>query len=611
MNVKDVELAKTWYLNGQFVPFIDSPAFGAFAAKGIGLMLETLKNEGYSLTPPKYSLDAEAPAAYFDIDKNKVAIPGWYVLKDRIKAIAHTADDLNIISVILINGSTIHESLHRAHTRYSMQAMLDGAKKYFGDVVAKYGPGLFADVINILEDVRIESLLNKASLKFWINAKNNVLFNDDEVSHVFERFNGAVETAIPVAICYKREELRPVVERAFAKYPQAIAALSGVVGSKDNTFNLLTNAAKFLTAFEAPDFPSEASGAGDPFEGASIQISGSELKKSLSSKEKRNAKAIASEFKNASGKISKENAEIASREKIDRAVSKIESKKVAVVDVESFVREGDFSDTKVQVRGSDRFAQLLKQLRTEVIGHGRAKKTGAKVNAVNLYRVATDGKIFSAKGGREIGNEVEIVILVDASGSMAAAREVGYLVEGSRASLFSICTAVAKKAFYALKNADVPCKVFAHTGDRETSSSPVLIKVASHRMGNETTSNVERKFNAMLSIPLNNNYDGKILKEILNGGYFSETAQKVLIVLSDGEPLGNYYHGAAAVAHTKAAVHDCRKAGISVVCLSLTKEVIEANNAIYGEAANIDASENVDKALTQMVAAIAAGGQMI
>lgn len=611
MNTKDVELAKTWYLSGQLVPSIDNPAFGAFAAKGIGLMLETLKAEDYSLTPPKYFLDAEAPAAYFDIDQNKIAIPGWYVLKDRIKAIARTADDLNIVSIILINGSTVHESLHRVHTRHSMQWILDGAKRYFGDVVAKYGPGLFADVVNILEDVRIESLLNKPSLKFWINAKNNVLFNDDEVRHVFDRFNGAVETAIPVAICYKREELRPIVERTFAKYPQAITALSGVIGMKDNTFNLLTNVAKFLTAFEAPDSPPEASGAGDPFEGASIQMSAPELKGPLSSKEKRNVKAVAGEFKNASGKISKENAEIASRRKIDKAVGIVESKKVAVVDVEDFVREGDFSDIKVQVRGSDRFAQLLKQLRTEVVGRGRAKKTGAKVNAVNLYRVATDGKVFSTRGGREIGNEIEIIILVDASGSMASVRDVGYLVEGSKASLFGICTAVAKKVFFALKNADVPCKVLAHTGDRETSSSPVLIKVASHRMGNETTSNVERKFNAMLRIPLNNNYDGKILKEILNGGYFSEIAQKVLIVLSDGEPLGNYYHGAAAVAHTKTAVHDCRKAGISVVCLSLTKEVIDANNAIYGETANIDASENVDKALTQMVAAIAAGGQMI
>ncbi len=614
MDVKDIELAKTWYLNGQFVPSIDSPRFGAFAAKGISLMLETLETEGYRLTPPKYSLDAKASAAYFDVDGNKIVIPGWYILKDRVETIAHTTEDLNIVSMILINGSTIHESLHRAHTRRSMQIMLDDAKRYFGDTVAKYGVGLFANAINILEDVRIESLLDKASLKFWVNAKNNVLFNDDEVGYVFENFNGTAETAISVAACYKREELRSAVEDAFAKYPEAIAALSGALNSKDYDydFDLLAKAAQFLTAFEAPESPSEAEdGNGDPFEGASIQASALGLDGPLSPKEDQSVKAAASEFEKASRKISKENAEKASRKEIDAAVGPVESKKVTVVDVEDFARGNHFYEANVRVRGSDRFAQLLKQLRTEVVGHGRAKKIGAKVNATNLYRVATDGKVFSGKAGRKIGNEVEIIILVDASGSMFSVCDVEYLVEGSEASLFSLCTAVAKKVFSALKNADIPCKVFAHTGDRETRRDPVLIKVASHRMGNETTSNVDRKFNAMLRIPLNENYDGKILREILEGGYFSETAKKVLIVLSDGEPRGYDYRGVSAAAHTKVAVYDCRKAGISVVCLSLTKDVVHANNAIYGEAANIDASENVDKALTQMVAAIAAGGRKI
>lgn len=610
MDTKDIEIAKMWYLNGQFVPSIDSPKFGTFAAKGISLMLETLKVEGYRFVTPKYTLDAEAPAAYFDIDKNKIAIPGWYVLKDRIETIAHTENDLNIVSTILINGSTIHESLHRAHTKYSMQRMLDDAKKYFTDTAAKYGLGLFANVINILEDIRIESLLDKASLKFWVKAKNNILFNDEEVGHVFENFDGTVEAAISVAACYKREDLRSAVEDTFAEYPEAIAALSGVLGLKDYTFNLLAKVVEFLTAFEAPKPPSKFdNGVGDPFEGASIQISALGLDGPLSPEEKQNVKTTASEFEKANREISRENAEKASRKEIDAAVSVIESKKVAVVDVEDFVCGGDLSDSNVQVRGSDRFAQLLKQLRTEVIGHGRAKKIGAKVNVTNLYRVATDGKVFAGKAGREIKNEVEIIILVDASGSMVSVYDVDYLVEGSKASLFSICTAVAKKVFFALKNADIPCKVLAHTGDRETRSNPTLIKVASHRMGNETTSNVNRKFNAMLRIPLNENYDGKIIKEILNGGYFSETAKKVLIVLSDGEPWGHDYRGVSAIAHTKLAVYDCRNAGISVVCLSLTKEVIYANNAIYGEAANVDASENIDKALTQMVAAIAAGGQ--
>lgn len=617
MDEKMIENVKGWYFGGTLVPQINSVHFGAFAAKGYGLITEVATLNKTKIAP-EYIVDADSPSAYYDRDNNKIALPGWYMLADRVGLISHSDKDLNIFSLALINGSTIHETLHAVHTTKTMKDLIELVKNRLGEDSTP--ANMIGSVVNILEDIRIESLDLSHTMKFWLISKNDILFNDDEVGQAFEKFDGSLQTGINVAACYKRIALR---DRVSMTLPKAAAdALKRMVGGR-SLVSTISAAVDFILAFdriesdESSSTPSgsDGEGEGDEFEGASsAQNSGEEIETApVSGKDSKKIESVGKAFKAATKEGKKEFEAAVSAKEAEDAVKKLA--KVNIVQIGKMDRSWDISrGPAVTVKGSNRFAQELKQLRTQIVGKGLNKKSGAKVDGTGLYRIATDGKIFAKKGEIDTGHEnLEVVVLVDASGSMnSGAGRVGYVEGDPYISLFELSVGVAKKVFVAMKTAGIASMVLAHTGDNATHTVPTLINVASNNMDGGTTSNIERAFNQMNSLALNENYDGAIINEIVKGDFFNKESNttKVLIVLSDGSPSGSGYTGSAANTHTKNAIKQARLAGVKVVCLSLVSHVVDSNDRIYGEEFNHDATKDLDGALTKMVRSLATGGKI-
>ena len=173
-------------------------------------------------------------------------------------------------------------------------------------------------------------------------------------------------------------------------------------------------------------------------------------------------------------------------------------------------------------------------------------------------------------------------------------------------TLFGAALAAAKKATDALRESNIAHFVSAHTSIGNY--QPVVYDIDTFKLGRRDTHNPNRAFEAASRIELIQNYDGLAIEFVTNpkNGYFHNPKDsKVLVVISDGEPLSHDYEGDIAIEHTKAMIDNARKAGIKVVSVSLTDSAFRANNRIYGERYNVDARENLDAALVKLVTTIA------
>lgn len=212
------------------------------------------------------------------------------------------------------------------------------------------------------------------------------------------------------------------------------------------------------------------------------------------------------------------------------------------------------------------------------------------------------------------GDEVEILLVIDASGSMNSRTGTSKSITfGScKNSLFTATMAVSRKIFFALRNAGVSTQVVAHTSTSNDGGRsylvPMVYKVASFGACG-TTSNPDKKFDATKNIELAENYDGLVLRSIAENTkeYFSDNpnSKKIVIVLSDGEPSSRDYMGSDAVANTKAWANELRNRGFEVEAVSLVSTVVRSNDTIYGEEHNVDATSDLDSALTKMVTRMA------
>jgi len=239
---------------------------------------------------------------------------------------------------------------------------------------------------------------------------------------------------------------------------------------------------------------------------------------------------------------------------------------------------------------TNRFVNLLKQMRTVLPQHGRGKLSGGKIDVLRLHQVAIDNKVFSTKTIDQSGNndKVEVIILVDGSGSMS--RTEGYW------STYQTCLSVSHKIFKALVSANILTQVWTHTSSGYD-NWPLLVKIA-----NNLTRNFDKKFELAGGMDLHENLDGIIIEELAKNHFTSDTRiQRILLVLSDGSPQSPSYPNHIGIPHTHVAIEDARKSGIKVYSLSLVKGVVECNSKIYGAEYNIDASANLDKEMVNLV----------
>jgi nitric oxide reductase activation protein len=220
-------------------------------------------------------------------------------------------------------------------------------------------------------------------------------------------------------------------------------------------------------------------------------------------------------------------------------------------------------------------AQIGRQRATTNRPYGVDQRRGHSIR--KLHRIATDGRIFAEPMKTQTYKPMEVIILVDCSGSMQwddNITKAGQAVIGAAAGL---------------KDARCEVEILGHTADvNDVTLTTYVIKewndpisVASRRMKKLSRNTSDFK--------LCQNRDHLAIEEAAKDFRASNAQRRrLLIVVSDGEPVaGGGYHGPSAQNATKAAVDQVRAKGIDVTSISITREAMKANNYIYGRKHNV------------------------
>lgn len=233
------------------------------------------------------------------------------------------------------------------------------------------------------------------------------------------------------------------------------------------------------------------------------------------------------------------------------------------------------------------FAEQLRQLRSKAVSYGAPRESGQVLVNHRLPRIATDGKIFSDPLQRK-RYPPEVVILIDLSGSMESS------------GLIAIAARAAMECFEALITAGFrSVAVYGHTtrsewpddGGRSPDEKCLVVHIASWGMNRRRDTDYRARFERVLDTYTSNNVDGYAIAYVGRKFSASRAAEKVLIVMSDGNPCGDNYGDDAGIEHTRREVNKLRARGVTVFGLSLTDWVVNNNNLIYGEAQNLIATD--------------------
>ena len=601
-NERVSKIVRDWYDYGRnAIPHIQNYRFGSFAGSATTLGSAIADKVDY-----RYIVDAKAPAAYIDNEKQVIAIPGWYFSTTAIQKLF--PDDVEIdfeaISLALCNGSHLHETLHYAYTeRVELVKLLkvaigslpaDLSSKYEALLNSNYG----ATIINVSEDLRIEGFPVSAnskmlSISVFLRMKNAILFQDAS----FEDICNSMETAttdieklaarINVAISMKNIELR---NKALSSSNETIKLIA--YSAKEIASRSMITSSAFVILFkvlvdgliiEADEVEKTEGGDGsEEGKGDRGDSTASPIEKeafaAMTDEEKEELDEFASSFSEAAEHEAKKAADTKNDPYATRPVTYQPDITKLNNDVSEKLRESpDWS-----------FVSLLKQLRSKNHTPGELQKSGNKLTKTHLNRIATDGKIFSTNSFvRNTQRNLEIIILVDFSGSMSG------IMKDVVSTTFGF--------FSALKKVGLKADVYGHTAVASKAAIPLLFKICAGGV-NGMNADAKVRFMKSLGILRSQNYDSLILDK-LNKICWSKRADtnRIIFVLSDGTPAGNNYGGYEAENHTHSVIKKIRGEGTSVIAISLVNSVVTANNRIYGEAFNVDASRSLKESFSNLI----------
>jgi cobalamin biosynthesis protein CobT len=212
-------------------------------------------------------------------------------------------------------------------------------------------------------------------------------------------------------------------------------------------------------------------------------------------------------------------------------------------------------------------------------------------NVRSLERIIRDGKIFADRSPSTSFRPMDVMIVVDCSGSM-------------RGTKFSSAIQQALGCAIALITARCQVQVWGHTSDGAYKNDVGIIKLLDR---NETTQVLAKRLGEMKENPwryLAANRDGYAL-EYLATKLPKGNRKRMILVISDGMPSASNpnYDGSMAIQHTQIVVKKIRESGIMVKSLSIDISAFYPNNIIYGESNNVNstATDALDTLVKQIL----------
>lgn len=556
MNYK--EFLDKWYGLDRVPPF-GTPAFSTFVTNNILLAINTAETKNLTI-----NFDNTATTAFVNMETYGIVLPGG-LFTPEFYLLVHDLDiskeDLQYIAVLCVTGSVLHEAYHVRYTPRELDILHSRVIEKFPDhkKVAR-------NIANIVEDLYINTeAMTWPTGNFIVHNYDYILFHDNSATKVIEMWqeNKTWATGLNLLVLFKRMALRdhpiwdeyPTLKDAMLPVCETGRTVGNRIAATYNAFKALYD---LLPEEEQQDtnpegVPISESSAGQRLDGEPIDIS--QIDKAAKNKESERIK----------NEVQRELVMLDPRESNNNVPE------LRVYDVLSLLK-GYAVREHPNFMG---FASYLQHIRT-VKRVKRPSETGKKIIRNQLHRWAIDYRVLNGTTQQPIRETPELVVLVDASGSMGT-------------EFFGEVLEAAKAVFNSCKQSNIGVAVSAHT---TINSHAAFYPIVSYRMTSHDTVDVECMFAHAKSITQSCNVDGLAILEA-SKHFTRRPGEKYLLVLSDGQPAGSYgkYHGDFAKDHTRQAAITLRKKGIQVFGVSLKQEVIKTNNEIYGREFNIIATD--------------------
>jgi len=622
MGKYDMSVSK-WYGNAVRVPRMGTRTFPQFVASSFGIVKSILREELEQEIKIRFTGEDTASA---DIKNSTINISSDF-LRGEIGDETLNTDS----TVACLIGVIVHEAAHFAYTPEN--ALLTAADYVKARSKCTFSLPFAATLMNVVEDIYIEAEIDRVipNLSWTLEILNSVMFKDEVFIRTFEEFEKITEASRKISVAGRI--MSALIYAKTRKYVES----SDYIESLFNTALLARNLDRFEDRLDltlalynqlmvnVPKVEEEEGGKGTPDTAGECEEGegGTGASDASDDEEKEEGKEGSESKPTSLGDLSRKDANQLKRmlREIDRVLAshdedrslpprrsgygtqgeQIERKLEEFEAAEAFELDLSFDEDSAGIsEGTDLYmfhkveldaplevdprygalAEIARQRAVVNRPYGLDRTRGHSIR--KLYRIATDQKIFAENAKSHSYRPMQVIILVDYSGSMTVARrslgkeyDETNLVKASRAAL---------GAAIALTEAQCDVAVYAHTAQLTSQTSVDLYTVKEF---NTPLSKVAEKFGWLVrySRPYQNR-DGYAIYRV-GKNFMSDGRRKLLIVISDGEPAAHGYSGPQADAHTKRKVDELREQGVDVLSISITPNAKYANDRIYGERNNV------------------------
>lgn len=591
------EYSQEWYTLGRsFLPEFLTPQFARIAGNSASLAYSINPNNDGQIT---IKLSPNCETAYVDLSTKTIYISEKYFSSELYTGrFGEDTKAIEELAIALINGSTVHESLHIKFTENrgdgQIPDILKMSTRYY-EMKRTYGSNLICTVFNIAEDLYIDSMVPKG-LAQWLQNRAEILFPESELDSI-----GLPETnladAVNLMIRYKNKATRS--NDQFEGLPDGVLEIMEKLSSGRHLTQLTRVQLSFdlvvLLPFEYTGDDEEGeSGEKESESGANAEKGEAEVSEELKQILSQIEKMESDEFERIANEIEGESKEVAKSEMKTESFGSLTWKKLIEEDVLR-LSHSTYGGVDVTIEPTSEinfnFLKELQAIRTLNRTVGQARTRGSVLVKSRLTRIATDGKIFAKLDTeRRTLKRIEVIINIDYSAS-------------TRGSVINNEVGAAKEMSRILKSARIAHSVYGHTS--KNGDIPLLFHVFSYDM-KTTNFDWDARFDAAEKVTLSENYDGVVI-ERLQEKFTGKNATRYIINLSDGQPCGPGYAGSLAANHTQVVIGQTRKLGIGVFAISVVGGVVYSNDRIYGHEFNIDGSANVNVQFRNLIRKLVGG----
>lgn len=593
-----------WYGNGITIPGYKSSRYVPFLTSSMGLTSSVVKSSLGTKIAVRFG---ESNTAHADMENNTIVIKEDYMYgcfnrpieRDEYgRAIPDKSGMPPSDTITAIMGIVTHEAAHFAWSPRSKTEALAMARS----MVVKgefLDANIFGAILNIVEDIHIEDRIAREVpiLSWTLDAINKIVFdtigyekartNVNSIPHAAPMTTLELEAYLNWMIWAKTRKIEGVSTNGFAN--EVVEMVETVRGMNEvservhlclDVYRKLAESSKGESSKDDGEGESGESEGDDKKEGQPGENKGGDKKVDSAAIEN----AIKQIVKIGEVFLSKKKGIVASTEdarEINSTLKEMDSGMVIATMVEStFKKVANIAVSEVTPLAEgigieydkryESLAEIARQRATINKPYGLDRRTGHTMR--KLYRIATDQKVFAETVTMNDYKPMEVILLVDCSGSM-----MGDSIKSAMSAAIG--------ATYGLANGRSRVAIYGHTGDID-GYDLVMYKFKGF---DEDVKTAERRSHFVIPDRggvLVQNRDGDAVRWTA-GKFESTTRRRVMIVVSDGQPMANGYIGAEAIKHTKQEVENARAKGIGVYSISINSWAGETNNEIYGMQYNV------------------------